>query len=119
MQPMAKMALRAARKAADYIAVSMDRPDEFNVTAKAHNDFVSAIDQAAEHIIIESILQTYPEHAILGEESGRQGSEDAECTWIIDPIDGTLNFIQGIGHFAVSIGILIMSVIGGRVAVGA
>ena len=105
MQPMAKIALRAARKAADYISRSMDRPDEFEVESKGRNDFVSNIDRMAESIIIEQIRETYPDHNILAEESGSiQGN--SEFTWIIDPLDGTLNFLQGIPHFCVSIGVM-------------
>ena len=104
MQPMANIALRAARKAADYLARSMDRPDQFEIQEKRRNDFVSNIDRNAETIIIEQIRETYPNHRILAEESGEQAG-DAEFTWIIDPLDGTLNYLQGIPHFAVSIGI--------------
>jgi myo-inositol-1(or 4)-monophosphatase len=105
MQPMANIALRAARKAADYLARSMDRPDQFEIQEKRHNDFVSNIDRNAEEIIIEQIRETYPNHRILAEESGEQ-SGDSEFTWVIDPLDGTLNFLQGIPHFAVSIGVM-------------
>ncbi len=105
MQPMANIALRAARTAADFIAQAFDRPDERNIETKARNDFVSDVDKNAEQLIVGAIEQTYPEHAILAEESG-QRSRDSEYTWIIDPLDGTLNFLQGIPHFAVSIGVM-------------
>lgn len=105
MQPMANIALRAARKAADFLARSMDRPDQFQIQEKRRNDFVSNIDRTAETIIIEQIRETYPNHRILAEESGEQAG-DSEYTWIIDPLDGTLNYLQGIPHFAVSIGIM-------------
>ena len=102
---MANIALRAARKAADYISRSIDRPDEFEVESKGRNDFVSNIDRMAESIIIEQIRETYPDHSILAEESvSIQGI--SEFTWIIEPLDGTLNFLQGIPHFSVSIGIM-------------
>jgi len=104
MQPMANIALRAARSAADYIAQAFDRPDMRDIQAKAHNDFVSDVDFQAERMIVSAIEQTYPGHAIVGEETGERGSH--EYTWIIDPLDGTLNFIQNIPHFAVSIGIM-------------
>lgn len=103
MQPMANIALRAARKAADFIAQSFDRTDEHKVQVKARNDFVSDVDQRAEQLIIAAIHAAYPDHAVLAEESGESG--DNEHTWIIDPLDGTLNFIQGIPHFAVSIAV--------------
>jgi myo-inositol-1(or 4)-monophosphatase len=102
---MANIALRAARKAADFIALSVDRPDELTIEAKGVNDFVSNVDKSAEQLIIQQIQAVYPDHCIVGEESGQQGT-DSEFTWIIDPLDGTLNFIQGIPHFAVSIGVL-------------
>ncbi len=111
MQPMANIALRAARQAADFMAQAFDRPDERKVQAKARNDFVSDVDVRAEEIIISAIKATYPDHAILAEESGTvealAGGDPAqsEYTWIIDPLDGTLNFIQGIPHFCVSIAV--------------
>ncbi|RPG25412.1 MAG: inositol monophosphatase [Gammaproteobacteria bacterium TMED92] len=105
MQPMANIALRAARKAGDFMLRAMDRPEEFDIEAKAPNDFVSNVDKTAEAIIIEQIHETFPDHAIIGEESGAQ-TGSSEYTWIIDPLDGTLNFLQGIPHFAVSIGIM-------------
>ncbi len=106
MQPMANIALRAARRAADFIAQSFDRPEDREVSTKALNDFVSDVDQHAEKMIIQAIQQAYPDHAILAEESGISDSETgSEYTWIIDPLDGTLNFLQGIPHFAVSIAV--------------
>ena len=104
MQPMANIALRAPRQAADFIAQAFDRPDERAIQTKGRNDFVSDVDVAAERIIVDAIRQTYPEHGILAEESG-ESDQKSEYTWIIDPLDGTLNFIQGIPHFAVSIGV--------------
>lgn len=101
---MANIALRAARNAADFIAQAFDRPDERNVQAKGRNDFVSDVDINAERMIIAAIQQTYPDHAILAEESGAP-DKASEYTWIIDPLDGTLNFLQGIPHFAVSIAV--------------
>jgi myo-inositol-1(or 4)-monophosphatase len=105
MQPMANIALRAARKAADYLSRSMDRQDEFEIHSKGRNDFVSNIDRIAESLIIKQIRETYPEHNILAEESGSLEG-NSEFTWIIDPLDGTLNFLQGIPHFSISIGIM-------------
>lgn len=104
MEPMANIALRAARNAADYIAQSFDRPDRREIRTKARNDFVSDVDVNAERIIIDAIKQTYPEHAIIAEESGTLDQE-SEYTWIIDPLDGTLNFLQSIPHFCVSIAV--------------
>src|SRR3546814_6254267 len=73
------------------------------VERKAKNDFVTQVDRGAEQEIIRLIRKAYPHHAILAEESGASG--DNEVTWIIDPLDGTTNFLHGIPHFAVSIGI--------------
>lgn len=101
---MANIALRAARRAADFIAQSFDHPDGREVSSKALNDFVSDVDHNAEQLIIESIRQAHPDHAILAEESGATET-DSEFTWIIDPLDGTLNFLQGIPHFSVSIAV--------------
>ena len=108
---MANIALRTARTASDYIVQAFDRPDKRDIQTKARNDFVSDVDIKAEHMIIEAIEQTYPDHAVLGEETGASanssGSDNQpEYTWIIDPLDGTLNFLQGIPHFCVSIGIM-------------
>ena len=102
---MANIALRAARKAGDFMLRAMDRPEEFDIETKAPNDFVSNIDKTAEAIIVDQIRETYPDHAIIGEEFGAK-SGNSEFTWIIDPLDGTLNFLQGIPHFAISIGIM-------------
>ncbi|MEM7077912.1 MAG: inositol monophosphatase family protein [Pseudomonadota bacterium] len=105
MQPLANIALRAARRAADFIAQSFDRPEEREISAKARNDFVSDVDQRAEMFIIETIHAAYPDHNIIGEESGASEHGNSEYTWIIDPLDGTLNFLQSIPHFAVSIAV--------------
>ena len=82
----------------------MDRVHTLTIEEKGKNDFVSEIDRAAEAAIIDTILHIYPDHAILGEESGAIET-DSSHTWIIDPLDGTMNFLQGIPHFSISIGI--------------
>ena len=102
MQPMANMALRAARQASQIILRAMDRLDELRVEEKSPNDFVSNVDRDVEAIIMEVLHRAYPDHGILGEESG-QAFEGAEYNWIIDPLDGTNNYLQGIGHFCISI----------------
>ena len=102
MQPMANIAVRAARQAGQIILRAMDRLDELQVEEKSRNDFVSNIDKEAESVIVDALHRTYPEHGILGEEHG-QSFESAEFTWIIDPLDGTTNFLQGIPHFCISI----------------
>ena len=106
MQGMANIALRAGRRGAQVLLRAMDRLDELKVEEKAPDDFVSNIDREAERVIVEALLKTYPDHAVLAEEGSAAGAnEGAEFTWIIDPLDGTLNYLQGIPHFAVSIAV--------------
>ncbi|MDH3640729.1 MAG: inositol monophosphatase [Gammaproteobacteria bacterium] len=102
MQAMANMALRAARQAGQIMTRAMDRVDRLHIEQKARNDFVSNIDREAEHAIIDVLHKAYPDHGIIGEEHG-ESHASAEYTWIIDPLDGTLNYLQGIPHFCVSI----------------
>ena len=104
MQPLLNIAVRAARRAGDLIVRNLDRVSTLNVQAKGRNDFVSEIDQAAERDIIETVRRVHPDHAFLGEESGRSGG-DSDVIWIIDPLDGTTNFLHGFPQFAVSIGV--------------
>lgn len=99
---MVNIAVRAARAAGDIIVRNMDRLDRVKVATKRNNDFVSDVDQKAENAIIEVIQQSYPDHGILAEESGLQGQE-SEYQWIIDPLDGTTNYLHGFPQFAVSI----------------
>jgi myo-inositol-1(or 4)-monophosphatase len=99
------IAVRAARAAGNTIIRSMDRLDTVNITEKAPHDFVTDIDQQAERDIIGIIRKAYPSHGIIAEESGETDGDD-EFTWIIDPLDGTRNFIHGVPHFAVSIAVM-------------
>lgn len=101
MHPMLNIAVRAARRAGDIITRSMDKLDSLDVVTKGPNDFVSAVDKAAEAAIIDTIKQAYPDHQIMAEESGSQG--DSDYLWLIDPLDGTTNFLHGFPQFAVSI----------------
>jgi myo-inositol-1(or 4)-monophosphatase len=103
MEPMTHMALRAARKAGDIIVRATDDLDRIEVENKGANDFVSEVDRAAEKEIIYQLSKAYPDHGFLGEEGGVAGNPEAEYRWIIDPLDGTTNFVRGIPHFAVSI----------------
>jgi len=103
MEPMINIALRAARKAGENIVRASDELHRFEVKAKGVNNFVTEVDINAEREIIYHLQKAYPDHAILGEESGLIGDENAEYRWIIDPLDGTTNFIRGIPHYAVSI----------------
>ena len=106
LHPMLNVAIKAARTAGAIInRASMDL-DLIKVNTKAPNDFVTEVDQAAEQAIIETLLTAYPGHGILAEESGRShGAKDSDYLWIIDPLDGTTNFIHGFPVYAVSIGL--------------
>jgi myo-inositol-1(or 4)-monophosphatase len=103
MEPMNHIALRAARKAGELIARATENIDHIEVESKGANDYVSEVDLAAEREIIYHLTRAYPDHAFLAEEGGISGNPDSEYRWIIDPLDGTTNFIRGIPHFAVSI----------------
>ena len=98
-------AIRAARNAGDIITRYVDRIDSLKIGTKQHNDFVSEVDQLAEQEIINSLKKAYPDHAILAEESGSHNVKEGDNrpTWIIDPLDGTTNFLHGFPQFAVSI----------------
>ena len=101
--PLLNIAIRAARQAGNVIAHNVDRFDAFTVSEKATNDFVTEIDRVAERRIIDTIRRSHPDHAFLAEESGARGRSDFE--WIIDPLDGTTNFVHGFPHVAVSIAV--------------
>ena len=83
---------------------SFSRLDSLTVNQKQENDFVSEVDRNAEQAIISTIQRAYPDHAILAEESGSQGKDDFQ--WVIDPLDGTTNYLHGFPQFAVSIALL-------------
>jgi len=101
MHPMLNTAVKAARKAGSVINRASLDLDLVKVASKGRSDFVTEVDRAAEQAIVEALLKAYPDHAILAEESGASG--DSEYTWIIDPLDGTTNFIHGFPQYAVSI----------------
>ena len=101
---MLNTAVRAARQSARIILMHYDRLDRIEMTRKARNDYVSQADTEAEEIALEILLKAYPEHGVLAEESGKR--EGGEYTWVIDPLDGTTNFIHGFPQFAVSIAVL-------------
>lgn len=106
MQPMLNIALRAARKAGDVVARAAEQVDRLQIESKGENDFVTEIDRKSENEIIYHLKKAYPDHAFLGEEGGVSGNPDSDYQWIIDPIDGTTNFIRGIPHFCISIACL-------------
>jgi myo-inositol-1(or 4)-monophosphatase len=102
MHPMLNTAVKAARRAGNIINRASQDLDLLTVRTKGDNDFVSEVDTLAEQAIVETLLEAYPGHAILAEEGGSQG--DSDFVWIIDPLDGTTNFLHGFPQFAVSIG---------------
>jgi myo-inositol-1(or 4)-monophosphatase len=103
MHPLVNTGVQAARSASRIITQGYDRLDRVTVNEKAQNDYVSSIDKAVQDHLIEQIRERYPNHAIIAEEGHR--SEGDEYTWIIDPLDGTANFIHGLPHFAISMAI--------------
>lgn len=101
MHPLMTIAIRAARSAGNIISRHANELDNLNVEQKSRNDFVSEVDKLAESEIIDTIKKAYPDHAILAEESGQHG--DSDHVWMIDPLDGTTNFLHGYPQYAVSI----------------
>ncbi len=102
MHPMLNIAVRAARSAGDLILRHADQTGTLRIDQKSKNDFASEVDRKAEQEIIKIIQTAYPSHAILAEESGEHRG-DEEFVWIIDPLDGTTNFLHGYPQYAVSI----------------
>lgn len=102
MQPLLNIAITAARLAGDIIIRHMEQLDRIKITAKGSNEFFSEVDIKAEQAIINTIHKAYPEHGIIAEESGIYNDE-AESVWIIDPLDGTTNYLHGFPCFSVSI----------------
>jgi myo-inositol-1(or 4)-monophosphatase len=101
MHPMLNIAVRAARSAGNIIVRNLDRIETLTVQTKDRNDFVSEVDRQAEQEIIAVLRKAYPDHGVLAEESGRREGNDYQ--WIIDPLDGTTNYLHGFPQFAVSI----------------
>lgn len=101
MHPMLNIAVRAARNAGDIIQRSSENVGQLTVNKKSKNDFVSEVDRTAEREIIQVIKYAYPDHSIIAEESGEHKGND--YTWIIDPLDGTTNYLHGYPQYAVSI----------------
>ncbi len=101
MNPTLSFAIKAARRAGGIINRAARDVDQIKVSAKRDKDFVTEVDKAAEQAIIGVLREAYPDHAILAEESGASG--DSEYLWIIDPLDGTTNFIHGLPQYCVSI----------------
>jgi myo-inositol-1(or 4)-monophosphatase len=105
MHPALNIAIKAARRAGQIINRASLDVDLLKVTAKRQSDFVTEVDKAAEAAIIEVLREAYPNYGILAEESGLSGGQQSEYQWIIDPLDGTTNFIHGFPQYAISIGL--------------
>ncbi|BAU57729.1 inositol-1-monophosphatase [Halorhodospira halochloris] len=108
MHPMVNIAVRAARSAGNVITRSIDRIDRVKVEEKGRYDFVTEVDRQAEQVIIDTLTRAYPHHAIIAEESGthqKNSRTQAEYTWIIDPLDGTANFVHGFPQVGISIAV--------------
>lgn len=105
MQPLLNIGVRAARRAGDVIVRNINRLDSIKISSKGRNDFVSEVDRQAESEIIGTIQRSYPDHAFLAEESGATG--DSDFVWIVDPLDGTTNFLHGFPVFAVSLALAV------------
>jgi myo-inositol-1(or 4)-monophosphatase len=101
MHPMLNIAVKAARRAGSIIMRASDNLDALTIQHKSLNDLVSEVDRAAEDAIVDILHTAYPDHAILAEETGASG--DSEFVWIIDPLDGTTNFLHGFPVYCVSI----------------
>lgn len=101
MHPVLNVAVEAANAAANIMRRQMQHVEAIPFERKARHDYVSEVDRACEEEIVRQIRRYYPDHAFLGEEGGAQGENEA--TWVIDPLDGTSNYMRGIPHFAVSI----------------
>jgi myo-inositol-1(or 4)-monophosphatase len=104
MHPMLNIAVKAARRAGNIINRATRNLDIVAVKEKVANDYVTEVDHEAEHAIIKTLLDAYPDHSILAEESGATGK--SEYQWIVDPLDGTTNFLHGFPQYAVSIGLM-------------
>lgn len=105
LTPTITVMLRASEKAARSLLRDFNEVEHLQVSRKGPGDFVSAADKRAEQIIFEELQKTRPDYSFLMEESGAVGNKDAEFRWIIDPLDGTTNFLHGIPHWAISIGL--------------
>jgi myo-inositol-1(or 4)-monophosphatase len=102
MHPLANIGLRAGRIAAEHILQAWQHPDRIKISEKGYNDYVTDIDRLVEDILVEHIRKSYPSHSFLCEEAGLIEGEDTETIWVIDPIDGTRNFVLGFPHFCIS-----------------
>lgn len=107
MHPLVNIAKKAAFAAGEVIMRHTYKLNDLHITEKETNHFVSEVDIKAEQVIIDTIRKAYPDHSILTEESGNLPGGEDEYVWIVDPLDGTHNYLHGLPYYAVSIGIQI------------
>lgn len=107
MEPLLNIAINAARQAGDIITRHMEHVDHLKITAKSAHDYSSEVDIKAEQAIIATIQKAYPDHSIMAEESGSHEGGDEDYVWIIDPLDGTSNYLHGFPFFSISIALKI------------
>nr|WP_314265558.1 inositol-1-monophosphatase [uncultured Moellerella sp.] len=105
MHPMLNIAIRAARKAGNYVAKSYATPESNQSTQKATNDFITNVMNESEHHLIETIKKSYPQHTIISANSGELIGDDDSVQWVINPLDGTTNFSKRLPHFAISVAV--------------
>ncbi len=105
MHAFVNIAVNAARTAGTLLRRAQNDLDKIDWSSKKRNDYVTSADRAAENLICSTIREYYPDHLIYAEESGRSGNSESEVEWIIDPLDGTTNFMHGNPHFCISIGV--------------
>ncbi|MBI1301981.1 MAG: inositol monophosphatase [Alphaproteobacteria bacterium] len=103
--PIMNVMMRASEKAARSLIRDFNEVENLQVSQKGPGDFVSAADRRAEEIIFEELKKARPDYSFLMEESGKVEGKDSEYRWIIDPLDGTMNFLHGLPHWAISIGL--------------
>lgn len=108
---MLSTAVKSARRAATVIQRASNNLDILKPEQKRPNDFVSEVDRAAENTIIDTLRSAYPDHAILAEESGASGMGQSDYEWIIDPLDGTTNYLHGYPYYCVSIALAVKGVL--------
>src|SRR5438105_15337198 len=107
LHPMLNVAVKAARAAGAIINRAALDVEAVRISQKQVNDFVTEVDHASEKIIIETLLGAYPNHGIWAEESGREhGTASSDYVWIIDPLDGTPNFIHGFPVYCITIALM-------------
>lgn len=112
MHPVLNIAVKAARRAGSVINRASFDLDKLTIEQKAQNDFVSEVDRIAEQAIIQVLKEAYPQHSILAEESGlTESKSQSDHQWIIDPLDGTTNFLHGFPQYCVSIALAVKGVV--------